>query len=260
MPLVAAKCTNCGAVLKINSDQDACVCEFCHTPFVVEKAINNYNTYNKNIYNIQNANLNIENENSIEKRLENAEIFLNKIHDVAKAKELYRSVTEDAPGDYRGWWGLVVIETENFSNISRHIPAHIIRYYQNAIAVADENQKKYISSQWERYQNDCNKYNSDCEYQSFVGKRVQELQYQLTKTRNLRDVCVKWIIAASILLTFYFICIIDGKNESLISTVTFLALIPAVLLGVIFTLVLIPQCHKIKKVSDELEMEKKKIR
>lgn len=46
MPLVQAKCTNCGANLEINNTLDAAVCPYCNVPFVVEKAINNYNTAN----------------------------------------------------------------------------------------------------------------------------------------------------------------------------------------------------------------------
>ena len=46
MPLVPAKCPQCGAQLKVNSEQDAAICEYCNTPFVIEKAINNYNVVN----------------------------------------------------------------------------------------------------------------------------------------------------------------------------------------------------------------------
>jgi len=46
MPLVAAKCTSCGAALQVNSEADAAVCQFCNTPFIVEKAINHYNVTN----------------------------------------------------------------------------------------------------------------------------------------------------------------------------------------------------------------------
>ena len=46
MPLVQAKCTNCGANLEIDNTLDAAVCPYCNVPFVVEKAINNYNTAN----------------------------------------------------------------------------------------------------------------------------------------------------------------------------------------------------------------------
>lgn len=251
MPLVPAKCTNCGAELKINSDNDACVCEFCHTPFVVQKAINNYNTYNKNIYNIQNANLNIENENSIERRLENADIFFNKIHNIEKAKELYRSVTEDAPGDYRGWWGLIKIETDNFTKIVKVIPNNVYYYYQNAIAVCDENQKYSLINQWEDYSNQCKRYNTKCEYEANMNAKLNDTNWRLSRLRNERDVAIKWLIISSIMLTLYF-AILTGENEVTKDIMVFILLIPALILVLVFTATLINSCKKIKKVLIEL--------
>lgn len=55
MPLVNAKCTNCGAPLKVDNLKEASVCEFCGSAFIVEKAINNYNitnNINANVVNI----------------------------------------------------------------------------------------------------------------------------------------------------------------------------------------------------------------
>ncbi len=46
MPLVQAKCTNCGANLELDNTKDNAVCPFCGTPYIVEKAINNYNVTN----------------------------------------------------------------------------------------------------------------------------------------------------------------------------------------------------------------------
>lgn len=43
MPLVNAKCTNCGASLKVDSNKDAAICEHCGSAYIVEKAVNNYN-------------------------------------------------------------------------------------------------------------------------------------------------------------------------------------------------------------------------
>ena len=47
MPLVQAKCTNCGANLEIDNTKDAAICPYCGTAFIVEKAINNYNVTNQ---------------------------------------------------------------------------------------------------------------------------------------------------------------------------------------------------------------------
>lgn len=45
MPLVAAKCTQCGANIEIDNTKEAGSCKYCGTAFITEKAINNYNTY-----------------------------------------------------------------------------------------------------------------------------------------------------------------------------------------------------------------------
>ena len=46
--LKPAICTQCGGKLEVDPSQEAAVCPFCGTPFIVEKAINNYNTINVN--------------------------------------------------------------------------------------------------------------------------------------------------------------------------------------------------------------------
>lgn len=62
MPLVAAKCTQCGANIEVDDTKEAGICNFCGTAFITEKAITNYNTYitndtniNANVVNIYNA-------------------------------------------------------------------------------------------------------------------------------------------------------------------------------------------------------------
>ena len=46
MPLVNAKCTNCGANLQVDNTKDAAICQYCGSAYIVEKAVNNYNTVN----------------------------------------------------------------------------------------------------------------------------------------------------------------------------------------------------------------------
>lgn len=72
MGLVAAKCTQCGANIKVDDTKDAGICEFCGTPFVTEKVINNYNTYVTN--NFAGANINVAgaNADNLLKMAENA--------------------------------------------------------------------------------------------------------------------------------------------------------------------------------------------
>ena len=42
MSLIPAKCTECGGILQVDKEKDAAVCPHCNTPFIIEKAINNY--------------------------------------------------------------------------------------------------------------------------------------------------------------------------------------------------------------------------
>lgn len=59
MALLDAKCTNCGGLLKIESEKEAAICLYCGSAFVTQKAIQNFNTTN----NIYAQNINIQNFN-----------------------------------------------------------------------------------------------------------------------------------------------------------------------------------------------------
>ena len=50
MPLVLAKCPECGGTIKVESEKKLGVCENCGEPFMVEEAINNFTNYYTNNY------------------------------------------------------------------------------------------------------------------------------------------------------------------------------------------------------------------
>lgn len=106
MPLVPAKCTICGAVLKIESDKEAAVCQYCGNAFIVEKAINHYNTYNSVVNNVTADAVFISQESEKEQLNKNAETYI-KLGNLPKALSFYNQLVEKYPDDYRGWWGLI---------------------------------------------------------------------------------------------------------------------------------------------------------
>lgn len=55
MALIPGICTQCGATLTADDTKDCMICPYCNTPFIVEKAINNFH----NTYNISNSTVNI---------------------------------------------------------------------------------------------------------------------------------------------------------------------------------------------------------
>ena len=58
MPLVHAKCTNCGANLEVDDSKETAICPACNTPYIVEKAIKNITV--TGTANFQNANVTIQ--------------------------------------------------------------------------------------------------------------------------------------------------------------------------------------------------------
>ena len=59
MALVPAKCTQCGGNIEVDDTHEAGICKFCGTPFITEKAINNYNITVINNNNFSGANINV---------------------------------------------------------------------------------------------------------------------------------------------------------------------------------------------------------
>ena len=55
MPLVAAKCTDCGGVTEVDSEKKAAVCQSCGNAFIVEEAINHFNNTYFNTTNIKDS-------------------------------------------------------------------------------------------------------------------------------------------------------------------------------------------------------------
>ena len=119
MPFVEAKCTNCGAVLPVDSARDAWVCGYCGTPFVVEKAIQQFNITN----NISTPMVNVYGEGTADALYEKALGWL-KLDDKTKAIKALHEMTEKYPGDVRGW-----------SQLARLTPH--MHFFDNAIRLGD---------------------------------------------------------------------------------------------------------------------------
>lgn len=53
--LVPGICTQCGSTLEVNPEQDAAICQYCGTPFIVDKAIEKYTIQSVESMNISNS-------------------------------------------------------------------------------------------------------------------------------------------------------------------------------------------------------------
>ena len=95
--LVAAKCTNCGGSLTVNPGLEAAICPYCNTPYIVEKAINNYRITNNYI----GTQINIEGVNS-GNLIELAKSAL-KAGNYSEAMSYADRALESDPSDINGW-------------------------------------------------------------------------------------------------------------------------------------------------------------
>lgn len=85
MPIVSAKCTQCGASLEVDVASDAAICPYCHQAFIVENAINNYNVAHADIH-ADVVNITQDNRPSAEESFQKAYSYFS-IAEYSKAKE-----------------------------------------------------------------------------------------------------------------------------------------------------------------------------
>lgn len=192
MPFVEAKCTNCGHTLKVDNSKDAAICEFCGSAFIVEKAINNFNTYNQ--YQIEYANIQMADERSVEKRLENAEVFFKKLNQPEKAKELFLSVTEDSPSDYRGWWGVARVLTNDFTlkKCNLYLFNDAKKCAESAITVAPENEAANLKEIWDRQEKALVKFIKTMETPiSGIQNQINELNNELEEAKKYKEIACR---------------------------------------------------------------------
>lgn len=213
MPFIAAKCKQCGHNMQVDESLERGFCPACGTPYVKEDVVNNYNTYNTTNYQIEHADVVISDNGSVEKRLENAEVFLTVHHDYFKAKTLFKSVTDDEPADYRGWWGLVRAVTYDLNfqkyidyeiahysdiytspyespfdyelkEILKSVPLEIRTFAERAISVAPKKNKDIIQLQWERFSKNYILYAKQKTETANIQKRKKDRQRERDRERS----------------------------------------------------------------------------
>lgn len=153
MPLVPAKCTNCGAPLTLDDSSvgSTIECPYCHTSLVFERTPDN--TFVTN-YKIAHADtVIVQDSNSLENRLANAQTYLDVHRDYEAARELFESLAHDVSGEWKAWWGLLRARTSNFTDphTARGEFEEDERVARSAFAVAPEEVQDGLSRTWEAF-------------------------------------------------------------------------------------------------------------
>lgn len=159
MPLVKAQCVNCNAPLEVDNSKEAAICPHCGTPYIVEKAIHQFNTQNNTIINNPTFLTNSE----IQNRLDSAKGYL-KLGDIKSAQGVYVYVTNQYPHIFEGWWGVAKCEMMlNLANDAFLKGNYTSKYLDNSYKLASENDKVMISKELANYSQLVEKHNQNLE-------------------------------------------------------------------------------------------------
>ena len=188
MPLVPAICTQCGARLEVDPNCEAAICKYCNTPFITEKAINNYNTtYVTNIGHLHADVVHINDDSSRDSRVKSGETFL-KFDDYTSAEEVFSKLTKECPYDYRGWWGLVRVYSRKFTDFSIGRPelSKMKSMYDKACTVATPQEKSAMDAEYKPYSAQLERRLS--ERLNDTRQRMQQESYEFeAQKRNLES-------------------------------------------------------------------------
>ena len=100
----------------MDNTHDAAVCQFCNTPFIVEKAINNYNITVKGNLSFENANVNIEGAPSVSSLLLRARSFISS-RDYKRALEYFDRVLDLEPYNSEAKSGIEYLTVPKLENL-----------------------------------------------------------------------------------------------------------------------------------------------
>ena len=103
--LVPGVCPQCGGQLEVDPKQEAAVCSYCGTPFIVSKAINNYHVQNAHIDHVDN--LHVDLKGSVDSLIGLAEREFDKNR--AERKEEKKRSDDMAAIFFKNFWKFVLI-------------------------------------------------------------------------------------------------------------------------------------------------------
>jgi len=213
MPLVKAKCTSCGATLQTDNTRETMFCEYCGSKYIVEQAINNYNYNITNNITAEKVVIAGKGDEEKERLLKNAKTY-ERFGNKQEAIKVYEQVTQDYPDDYRGWMGLVRIQSSNYTDL--HLFLHKDKYLKmthnvnNALlCTIDTETREKIKSEWreysERYAKELERQKSG--YESTHNKtnaQIEALNNSINETeRQIKELESKYSEASDLYYKLY---------------------------------------------------------
>ncbi len=183
MPIVQAKCENCGGNLTVESSLKAANCPHCGAAYVVQDAISYFNSVTK-IENLHADVVNINDENSAAGRLKAAESHM-KVNEYDVAQEEFLKVTKLTPQDYKGWWGLLRCGVAKRRNNENEPGLDTLKGYAKYVEeFAPEDVRHELMELWNSYLNPETEKSNDI---NILKKKKLQEKNLTTRSNDLRS-------------------------------------------------------------------------
>lgn len=164
-------CKMCGgSSLKYEINTGAYICTYCNSTYIRT----------------------VENEQNSQKKIDNAELHFHVFREKYKAREFYEEASILNPHDFRCWWGLAKVETDNFTNT--HISSSTLKsaeeYVVKANKVAPVVIKEQLDSVFQRYKTEVLKHIE--EKSDEYKQEIDELSKKLIEIEcSINEICAQ---------------------------------------------------------------------
>lgn len=185
--IIALQCKNCFSNnVNIDWDKNMFHCNSCGTYFKIDAESK------KQIVNIYNQIVSVENNyNSIERLVKSADILMTKLGSFDKARSIYERITNEAPDDYRGWWGLIRADNYDLSGRLAYENGHDPHeyedekedYFEYISVFAPESVAKKLIRKWDEYVRRYDKYANEIIMEELQSK-IDEIDRKLNESRK----------------------------------------------------------------------------
>ncbi len=119
-----------------------------------------------------------DNQNKIDKRIKSADYYMIKLKNYDRARDIFESITDDAPDDYRGWWGLIRVDNYNLNSrrafehgLDPHEYEEDTEYFKYIAITAPKPVVQKLRALWDAYLRRYDKF--------ALGEKLEELQSRL---------------------------------------------------------------------------------
>ena len=202
MPMVIGKCPNCGGILHIDNNTDTCICQYCSTPIINEKAINNYNITN----NVKADNVQIYGaKDSIDAMLKKEEAYI-AYHDKDRLCKLYEEMIDSFPARYEGWWEKMKLQTDFFQAKPRTVFVVEDDLFRMCLKYAPESIKPTLKRIYYTYKKNCiTLFNNIKAEEERMLQKQKEIIHAQQKTYKKESLLQSLFITSGVLTIFMFL-------------------------------------------------------